>query len=380
MNAITPDPEQVRDLAAAFTVTAGQHDRAGSFPHDHFAILRDAGLLALTTPAMLGGGGASLRTAAEVVRGVSHACASTGLVLAMQYLHHDAIARNKNWPSNLAAIVGRTAVTDGALINSLRVEPELGTPARGGLPATIARRTAEGWSLSGTKIYCTGVPGLTWLHVWARTDETAPRVGSFLIRSNSPGICVVENWDHLGLRASGSHTVILENVELPAEHAVDIRPPEDWRARDAIQARWNVTLVSAVYTGVAEAARDWLRAFLRDRVPSNLGAPLASLPRMQEAMGRIEARLVVNSHLLDVLADTGEPGKTLTAVEIDLLKVTIADNAIEATQDAVGLCGNHALMRANPLERHLRDVFCSRIHTPQADSAYIAAGRARLGV
>jgi alkylation response protein AidB-like acyl-CoA dehydrogenase len=97
-------------------------------------------------------------------------------------------------------------------------------------------------------------------------------------------------------------------------------------------------------------------------------------------MRRIEARLVVNNHLLDVLAETGEPGKTRTAVEIDLLKDTIADNAREATRDAVGLCGNHALTRANPLERHLRDVLCATIHTPRADSAYIAAGRARPGL
>ena len=51
-----------------------------------------------------------------------------------------------------------------------------------------------------------------------------------------------------------------------------------------------------------------------------------------------------------------------------------------AVQEAVSLCGNHALARANPLERHLRDVLCARIHTPQPDSAYIAAGKARLGV
>ena len=43
------------------------------------------------------------------------------------------------------------------------------------------------------------------------------------------------------------------------------------------------------------------------------------------------------------------------------------------------LAGNHALSRANPLERHLRDVLCARIHTPQADAAFVAAGRAALG-
>jgi len=298
----------------------------------------------------------------------------------MQYLHHDAIARNPHWPANLARLVGQMAVEDGALINALRVEPELGTPARGGLLATVARRMDTGWSLSGTKIYCTGAPGLTWLQVWARTDEAIPRVGSFLVLANMPGIRVVETWDHLGLRASGSHTVIFDDVVIPQDHAVDIRLPAEWRGRDAHQAAWNVTLISAVYTGVAEAAQDWLRSFLTSRVPSNLGAPLASLTRMQEAMGRIEARLLVNRHLLGGLARSVATGDFPTVAEIDLLKVSMAENAIEATRDAVGLCGNHALSRANPLERHFRDVLCAHIHTPQTDSALITAGRARLGV
>jgi alkylation response protein AidB-like acyl-CoA dehydrogenase len=60
------------------------------------------------------------------------------------------------------------------------------------------------------------------------------------------------------------------------------------------------------------------------------------------------------------------------------VKTVVADNAIAAVEQAVALCGNHALTRTNPLERHLRDVLCARIHSPQADSALVAAGRAAL--
>lgn len=367
-------------LAEGFADSAPRHDRNASFPHDHFARLHEAGLLALTTPVRFGGQGRGLRAATEVVRAISRACPSTGLVLAMQYLNQHGVGRNPNWPAHLAERVGRGAVEQGGLINALRVEPELGTPGRGGMPATIARQIGDGWSLTGHKIYCTGVPGLRWMSVWARTDEAEPRVGTFLVPAGTPGTRVVESWDHLGLRASGSHDVLFQDAVIPADHAVDIRPPTGWRARDVGTATWNVTLISAVYTGVAEAARDWLRSFLLTRVPTNLGAPLASLPRMQEAMGRIEARLLVNDRLLGLLADQADSGVTGSLTETDLLKVVIADNAIEAVQEAVGLCGNHALARANPLERHLRDVLCARIHTPQADSAHIAAGRARLAL
>ena len=67
----------------------------------------------------------------------------------------------------------RSAAEDGAFVNSLRVEPELGTPIRGGLPATIARRTANGWALSGRKIYATGSPVLAWNAIWMMRPSTA---------------------------------------------------------------------------------------------------------------------------------------------------------------------------------------------------------------
>lgn len=370
----------MQELIDGIAAAAEGHDRDGGFPHANFAALHAAGLLALTVPTRFGGLGHGLRESADLVRDVGRGCPSTALVLAMQLLHHHAISANRRWPPEVAEMVARAAVEQGALINSMRVEPELGTPARGGMPATIARRTATGWALSGQKIYATGVRGLTWGLVWARTDESEPRLGSFLLPIATPGVRIVETWDHFGLRASGSHDVTMEDAAIPHNHAVDIRPPADWRGRDATQATWNVTLISSVYAGVAEAARDWLRDFLRARTPSNLGAALATLPRMQEAMGRIEARLLVNERLLKFLATEADGEAASDPTQVDLLKITIADNAIEAVQEAVALCGNHALARSNPLERHLRDVLCARIHTPQADSAYVAAGKRRLGV
>ncbi|MDP0869761.1 acyl-CoA dehydrogenase, partial [Klebsiella pneumoniae] len=84
-------------------------------------------------------------------------------VLCMQYLHLRRLADNPDWPGALKRRVAREVLEQGALINSLRVEPELGSPSRGGLPDTLARRVGDGWQLSGHKLYTTGIPGLTWL-------------------------------------------------------------------------------------------------------------------------------------------------------------------------------------------------------------------------
>jgi alkylation response protein AidB-like acyl-CoA dehydrogenase len=282
------------------------------------------------------------------------------------------------WPEALRQSVLRSVVRDGALINALRVEPELGTPARGGVPATVARRTAEGWRVSGRKIYSTGSEGLTWLLVWVGTDETPLRTGFVLVPRQSPGVEIVRTWDSLGLRASSSHDVVLDDVLVPLENSVDLREPAQWAAREFEVSHWMAVLLGSLYGAVARNARDWLVDFLQQRRPSALGAALATLPRAQEAVGEIEALLQSNRLQLEAAARDVDAGRAWPPTASGLLKTTVTRNAIEIVERALKLSGNHGTSRANPLERYHRDVLCGRIHTPQEDSALTAAGRAVL--
>ncbi|MFC7205971.1 acyl-CoA dehydrogenase family protein [Comamonas endophytica] len=209
--------DSARTLAADFGQRAVAHDREGSFPHANFADLQRAGLLALAAPRAWGGQQASVAELAEVIGAIGYGCPATALVLSMQYLQQRGMFRAGSfWPEHLARQLVQEAAGSVSLANALRVEPELGTPARGGLPATVARRTPDGWRLSGRKIYSTGAPILRWYVVWARTDDAEPLVGSFLVRADSPGVRIETTWDHLGLRASGSHDVILDGVPTPS--------------------------------------------------------------------------------------------------------------------------------------------------------------------
>ena len=100
--------------------------------------MHEHGLLALTVPKALGGGGASLPQARKAISAIAKGEPSTALILVMQYLQHTRLQDGKTWPRHLRVRVAEEAVRNGALINALRVEPDLGTPARGGLPATTA--------------------------------------------------------------------------------------------------------------------------------------------------------------------------------------------------------------------------------------------------
>jgi alkylation response protein AidB-like acyl-CoA dehydrogenase len=373
------DPvERALLLAPRFAARAELHDREASFPFENFSELSEAGLLALTVPAALGGGGAGARDAAHILGIFGKADPSTALVLSMHYIQHLTMARSERWPGRLARKLASETVEGIALINALRVEPELGSPSRGGLPATIVRRTEAGWRLTGRKIYSTGAPILKWYAVWAKTDEPETRVGLFLVQAGLPGARIEETWDHLGLRASGSHDVIFEDVALPLDCEIDVRKPQAWAKPDFTQGTLSAILVSSIYDGVARAARDWLIKFLHERVPASLGAPLATLPRAQEVLGGIEARLRVNARLIDSFARDFDDGLQLDATEPGIIKLTVTNNAIAVVEDALSLTSNHGLSRTNPLERHYRDVLCGRVHTPQDDATRMTAGRIAL--
>jgi alkylation response protein AidB-like acyl-CoA dehydrogenase len=365
----------LQDLTADFATRAALHDAEASFPFENFARLHDLGLLGLTVPHSRGGRDASLAEARAVIEATARGDASTALVLVMQLLFQRMVAQDEGWPEALRDRIGREAVESGALINALSVEPELGTPQRGGLPATVGVRAGEGWRLSGRKRFSTGIPLLTWLAVVGRTDEAEPRMGLFVVRRDAPGISVVETWNHLGMRATHSHDVVFDDTPVEPGHFVPMRP---FAERAAGSQAWAWVLLASLYNAVAEVARDWLVGFLKERTPTNLGAPLSTLPRMQEAVGRIEALLYANRTLLDSLTARIDADGPVGPTEGTLVKYLVTGNAVDAVTQALELTGNHGLSRNNPLERHYRDVLCSRVHTPQNDVILTGAGRAAL--
>ncbi|MFF2327486.1 MULTISPECIES: acyl-CoA dehydrogenase family protein [unclassified Streptomyces] len=374
------DLDRLPGITRQLASRAAEHDRDATFPTEGFALVHDAGLLTATVAAHHQGPGAGLADTVRILRALGAGDPAVALVTAMTLFTHAAEARTPAWPRAAYADLLTEAATGPALVNALRVEPELGSPVRGGLPATTARRDGDHWLLTGRKIYSTGAVGLSRMLVLARTDEDDVRVGTFVVRAGSPGITVEPTWDHIGLRASRSDDVVLDDVRVPAADVIGLSTPGavPGARPDAVSGAWNALGLTALYLGVAAAARDWLIGFLHERVPTALGAPLATLPRFQTAVGEIETALTTADVLVDALAARIDAGDEVAAVQAPMAKVAGTRAAITAVEQALSLTGNHGLTRANPLQRHYRDVLCGRVHTPQDDSVLTAAGRAAL--
>ena len=370
-----PSDSQLLDVTATLAEHAAEHDRTGDFPAKGIQVVHHAGLLTRTVGKRHGGAESGLTDTVRVLSALGQGDPSVALISAMTLFAHAAQARTGGWPAGLYAEVLAESATRPTLINALRVEPELGTPARGGLPATTARRTADGWELTGHKIFSTGAVALRWMQVWARTDEEPVRTGAFLVRGDASGIAIDRTWSHLGLRASRSDDVSFDRT--PVVAALELAEPGPPGGDPGGLRAWNALGIGAIYLGVARAARDWLTRYLQERVPANLGRPLATLARFQHEVGEIEAQLLTASTLLLTLAAAADRGEA-DPVGPGLAKTIATRSAIDAVQRAVALIGNAALTQHNPLERHLRDVLCGRIHTPQDDAVLGLAGRSIL--
>ncbi|WP_433291039.1 acyl-CoA dehydrogenase family protein [Actinoplanes sp. CA-030573] len=349
----------MKELIEALAATAAHHDQTGAFPHDGIRRVHEAGLLTVTVAERHGGPAVRPAELAGILRDLGRGDPSVALITSMTQLPHLLQAHRPIWPEGLYRRILDESAARPTLLNICRVEPDLGSPSRGGRPATTARRTGAGWSLTGHKRFVTGAEGLAYFLVWAATDEPEPRIGTFVVPAESPGIEIVRTWDPLGLRASGSHDVVFRDVLIPYDHGLDLggtRPDS---------AALHLPL-AAIYLGVARAAQEYFHRFARERVPANLGRPVATTDRFKAAAGEIETLLSTAEHLL------------LTADDPLTARVIVNRHAVAAVTLAVRMLGNPGLSRGNPLERHFRDVQSALVHAPQEDVSLLAIGAAAL--
>jgi alkylation response protein AidB-like acyl-CoA dehydrogenase len=369
--------ERASATAAVAAQHADRHDRERSFPVEGLTELARSGYLAQVIPSALGGESATIT---EVVLGnmaLAHGDASLALVVAMHLALLGRVRDSALWPAAFFEAVAREVVGSGALINSLATEPEMGSPSRGGLPATTARAADGGFVLNGRKTFSSGSTVLHWGLISAAVQADEPYLANFLVPLSTPGLRVEETWDTLGMRATCSHTVVLEDVRV----AADAEVPRPVPSADALphERAWALG-VSAVYVGVAEAARDYAVGFAKERKPTALGGKaIATLPNIRERAGHIDLLLFEARGMLVSLARAWDAAPSAEfEAGFAAAKMVATNNAAAAAEQAMRLVGGSSMDRAAPIERHYRDVRGGLHHPPQDDAAIALLARTAL--
>ncbi|QJD84641.1 acyl-CoA dehydrogenase family protein [Cohnella herbarum] len=351
---------KVEELAARFAERAPRHDREGSFPFENFADLREAGYLKSTVPQQFGGDGISLYELVLLQERLAYGDGSTALAVGWhlgQILH---LRTTRKWPQDIFADLCRSVVKDGTMINTFASEAASGSPSRGGRPETTAIAADGGWRITGRKTYSTLSPILDRFVVSAYIpDEDC--ASDFLVE-RTDRVTVVETWDVLGMRATGSHDVALDDVFVGSDMRLSGKGTDDGGG-------W-LLHIPACYMGIAMAARDFALEFARSYRPNNLDAPIASLPSVQRSIGEMEVELRTARSLLYSAADRWdreENNRPSLKPELGLAKYTVTNNAIKVVDLAMRIVGGTSLSRELPLERYYRDVRAG-LHNPPMDN------------
>lgn len=420
---VIPGSGALRELAGRFAQTADRHDRDGTFPFANYRALHDVGYLGRSIPAAFGGPGDAIAPLCRLQAILGQGDPSTGLAVAMHLLFMGRVGHAivdgdageaGGWDAARYAHVADAVLREGVLINSAATEPEIGSPSRGGRPSTRARIQPSGEvEVTGRKTFTTGSPLLRFVVVSASleapdgdpdgarmaqvmVDRGTPRFDEAGVATfdDPPGLSIIETWDALGMRASGSHDLVLEAVRLPAGSVISAKP---FGARaPAVAPRTEVAppppstsgagwalLVPSVYLGVARAARDAAVAFARDRRPEPMGgASIGSLPSVQRTLGEIEVHLAQAEATLFGAAeawDAASSADRATFAPVLAVAKHVASNQSVAVADlAMRVVGGAGLARSHPAQRHYRDVRASLHHPPMDDVALATLARAAL--
>jgi alkylation response protein AidB-like acyl-CoA dehydrogenase len=369
------------ELATSAAARAEAYDRDNQFPFETFRELHEAGYLALTVPEEYGGHGATALEVALAQERLARGDGAVALAATMHLLHVGLLAQNRTWPSALLERLCHEIVHEGALINAAASEPDLGSPSRGGLPSTTATRSGNGWRLNGRKSWTSLAPALRYFTVLVALHEEGqpPRRANFLLPAGTPGLRIEETWDNLGMRATASHDIVLEDVFLPPEALL---PEDGSRGAPADPRGWAV-VTAAVYTGIATAARDYAVAYARHRRPNGMNGPIAELQTVQHRVAEIELLLLQSRSVIYGTAEAWEAypeQRDAIAWQLAASKYLATNNAIRITDLALRVVGSAGLARSQPLERYFRDVRAGLGHPPMDDAALTQIGKTALGI
>ncbi len=357
-------------LAVRFAERAAKHDAEGTFPFENFEDLKEAGYAKLTVNRDYGGEGLSLYewllVQERIARGDGSTALSAGWHGGMMLHFREA----DGWPEPTFSEFCQDVVAHGNMINKFASERGTGSPTRGGRPETTAVRTDGGWLLNGRKTYSTLSPMLTDFIVSAGLDGQ-PEIGDFLIRSRE-GIEVEETWNTLGMRATGSHDVVLHDVFVPDRQVLNIYKPGAPKTGRDDGDGW-LLHIPACYLGIAYAARDFALQYAANYTPNSLNEPIATLPHIRQWIGQIESELRLARTLLYDVADRWDrqpEERKHMRPDFGLVKYNAVHLANQVVDKAMKIVGGAALSKNLPLERLYRDVRAG-LHNPPMEDAVI---------
>lgn len=355
------------ELGPVFAVRAAEHDAEDRYVRENMEDLKARGVLAAGVPESLGGGGASLREISDFLRGLAGYCPATALTLSMHM--HQVMLPEWRWRNEGGVgepLLRRVANENIQLVSS------------GGSDWLDSSGTLEkvegGYRFNARKVFASGSPSGDLLVTSGVLDDPTdgPTVLHFPVSLRADGVTVQDNWHTMGMRATGSHDILIEDVFIPDAAIGGRRPKGTWGIFHLV-SMIALPLIYSVYTGIAERAAEIAieRAYRRrDDLDVRLN------------VGEMQNQLRVAQMALDsalTLAETSRPGPETTN-EALIRRTLVGNAAVRTVEKAMEVAGGASFFRSAGLERLFRDVQAAKFHPLPENRQLELTGRFTLGL
>ncbi|MBV1699681.1 MAG: acyl-CoA/acyl-ACP dehydrogenase [Hyphomicrobiales bacterium] len=359
----------VHIIGPRFAEAAAERDQGDIFVAKHYDVLQEHRVFSALVPAELGGGDVRHSAMCAFLRQLAHYCPSTALALSMhQHLVAASAYHHRNGRPG-KQLLERVAANETVLIS---------TGANDWMESNgTAERADGGFRVSARKPFGSGSPkgGVLVTSAPYQDPKEGWQVLHFGVPFSAPGVSLADDWQTLGMRSTGSHTIILDKVFVP-DNAVSLKRP-----RGRFHPAWNVILtvamplIMSVYAGIAEAAA---------AIGRELAGKRHGDPTVVYLLGELSNELTTVQLAIDDmvrLANDLDFTMTLEVANAILVRKTIvAEHVLTTVEKALETAGGSGFYRKAGLERLLRDAHGAQFHPLSAKRQHRFTGRVALGL
>lgn len=354
--------KNLEQMFSAFARRAAGNDRDNQFVKENYDELKQHRFFSALVPTELGGSGITHSEMCDILRLMAKACSSTALAASMhQHLVASALWKYKRGQG------GEELLTKVAAVQLVLVSTGAGDwlSSNGEMV-----KVENGYHVSGIKHFASqSVTGDILVTSAVYNDpEKGRQAVHFPVPLAAPGVTILDNWDAMGMRGTGSNTVLLKDVFVP-EGAIALK-----RQQGVYHPVFNVILTAAmplimsVYVGIAERAAE---IALEEAMKKNEGATPYLAGEMKNELTVAQTLwkdMIRIANNLD-FEPSNENGN-----EAAVRKTIVADACIKTVNKAMELAGGKAYLRPLGLERLFRDVQAAIYHPLQPKVQYLMTG------
>lgn len=354
----------LKSIGPEFSRLAKEHDLRGDFVHENYRLLKQHRFFSMMVPQEFGGASLGFQQACSIIRQLAAYCPSTALAFSMhQHLVAANVWKYKNGKGG-DQVLAKVGQEQTILVS---------TGAKDWLESTGTMEKVEGGYLfSARKFFASqSVVGDVLVTSGPYFDpEHGAQVLHFGIPFTAEGLSLLDDWDTLGMRATGSQTVKLDRVFIP-ESAIKLRRPQG-----AYHPVWNIVLgvamplIMSVYVGIAEQASDMALESIRSTKERKPHIPYL----LGEMNNLLTSAKVMHEDMIRLNDEYQFQPKDILGQQILTRKTVVANACIETVQKAMEVCGGRGFRRAFGLERLFRDVQAAKYHPLPEREQYAFSG------